>query len=455
MLEKDIKKVTDGVYPFHMPGHKRQKEWLCGLYEGDVTEISGADDLHAPSGIIAEAQKRATELFGTQETILLTGGSTCGILSSISAACDKKDKIIVARNCHKSVYNACLINDLTVSYIYPQPEYRLGCFGAVAPYQVADTMDKSGAKVVVITSPTYEGVVSDIKGIADEVHNRDGILIVDSAHGSHLGFNDFFPKSARQLGADMVIESAHKTLPCLTGAALLHICSSKVDYNEVQNQLGIFETSSPSYPIMCSIDRFVSRAAQTDLFTPYIKRLNAFYTAAKALKNLYILRTDDPSKLVISVKNANITGFELKNLLRERYSIELEMAMPDYALGMTSVADADEGFARLISALYQIDKNLSPINKPRPLFPPKAEAAGSIYIPKNNTYQCLSHKECAGKISAEFVYAYPPGSPIITPNEVFSEEIIEYIDHLSDAGAQIYSSKGYFPEFIWILAEKD
>lgn len=453
MLKKDIKKITEGAYPFHMPGHKRQGEWLEGLYEADITEISGADDLHAPIGIIADAQKRAAELFGTRETVFLTGGSTCGILSAISAVCDRGSKIIIARNCHKSVYNACQINDLKVNYIYPQPEYRLGCFGTVAPYQVADAMDQSRARVVVITSPTYEGIVSDIKGIAREVHNRDGILIVDSAHGAHLGFNEYFPKSARHQGADIVIESAHKTLPCLTGAALLHINSGLS--LDIQEKLGIFETSSPPYPIICSIDRAVSKISTQDLFTPYVKRLNAFYTATRKLRNLSVIKTDDPSKLIISVKNADINGFELKKLLREKYSIELEMAMPQYALGMTSLADTDEGFARLYTALYKIDKTLSPCKKLRPLFPPPAEAARSLYIPNNGTYQLLNYKDCVGRISAEFIYAYPPGSPIIAPGEVFSREIIEYIDYLSTAGAQVYSSKGNFPDFLWILAEND
>ena len=198
MLEKDILKITDGVYPFHMPGHKRQKEWTDGLLDIDVTEITGADNLHAPTGVIRDAQHRASKLFGTIATIFLSGGSTAGVLSSISAVCGFENKIIIGRNCHKSVYNACLLNHLDVSYVYPAVKHRLGIYGEVMPVDVDLAMKESGAKVVVITSPTYEGVVSDIKTIAKTVHKNGGILVVDSAHGAHLGFNDYFPKSAKK-----------------------------------------------------------------------------------------------------------------------------------------------------------------------------------------------------------------------------------------------------------------
>lgn len=455
MLEKDIKKVTEGVYPFHMPGHKRQQEWLDRLYEVDVTEINGADNLHEPSGIIAEAQKRAARLYGTISTIFLTGGSTCGILSAISAVCKQGDGIIVARNCHKSVYNACLLNKLDAHFVYPVLKPRLGCFGEVLPADISTAMTESGAKVVVITSPTYEGILSDVKTIAQVVHKHKGILIVDSAHGAHLGFNKYFPESARALGADIVIESAHKTLPCLTGAAMLHLCSHRVSYGEIQNQLGLFETSSPPYPIICSIDRAVSRISAEDLFTPYTKRLDRLYSAVKELKHLSLFESAefDQGKLVIFCGDSDINGFELKKFLLERYSIELEMAMPQYALAMTSIADTDEGFDRLFTALREIDKELSPCKNTALLLPPNAEKV--MGLSASGEEMRLATAECIGKISAEFVYAYPPGSPIIAPGERFSDEILEYLCYLSASGAQIYSSRGLYPDFLSVLVEKD
>ena len=453
MLEKDIKKVIDGVYPFHMPGHKRQKQWLEGLYDLDITEIPGADDLHAPKGIIMEAQRRVCRQLGTVGTIFLTGGSTCGILSAISAVCEKGDGIVVARNCHKSVYNACEIKGLTPEYVYPALKPRLGCFGEVQASAVAEALEKSGAKAVVITSPTYEGIVSDIKTIAKVVHKYKAILIVDSAHGAHLGLCDYFPESARDLGADIVVESAHKTMPCLTGAALLHICSHRVSYSAIQEALAVFETSSPPYPILCSIDRAYKATENQKLFLEYGNRLDRFYEKTKKLRRLSIYETADRGKLVICCGDSDITGFELKRRLREQYLIECEMAMPAYCLAMTSVADTDEGFDRLFSALLEIDATLKSGSRAIPLSPPKTEKAKT----KKGDFEPISLplNKCVGKISDEYVFAYPPGSPIITPGEVFSEEIIEYILHLSTTGAQVYSSKGDFPDFLWILKEKD
>lgn len=455
MLENDLKKVIDGVYPFHMPGHKRQKEWTEGLLDLDLTEISGADDLHSPNGIIYEAQRRVSRQLGTVSTIFLSGGSTCGILSAISALCDRGEKILIARNCHKSVYNACLINGLDTRFVYPVLKPRLGCFGEVRASDVAEALDKHPAKVVVITSPTYEGILSDVAGIAKVVHRHKALLVVDSAHGAHLGLSDYFPKSARSLGADIVIESAHKTMPCLTGAALLHVCSHRVSYDALQEALGIYETSSPPYPILCSIDRGYKAATNHKLFEEYVKRLDRFYESAKALRHLSLFESGDfdRSKLVIFCGNSDISGFGLKKLLLDKYALETEMAFPFYTLAMTSAADTDEGFERLLTALIDIDGKLSHRESGALLTPPRATQ--SLPLSESRETVILPESEGRSKICAEFVYAYPPGSPIIAPGEIYSEEISDYISYLSAAGAQVYSSKGTFPEKLAFFAEKD
>ncbi len=461
MLENKLKEVISGVYPFHMPGHKRQKEWTEGLYGLDVTEISGADDLHAPKGIILEAQKRAAEFFGTRETFFVTGGATAGVLATISASCYRENHIIIARNCHKSVYNAARVSSAKVSYVFPETDDTLGVYGRVSAKAVAEEMDKSGAKTVIITSPTYEGVISDVEKIAKEVHMRDGVLIVDSAHGAHLGLSDYFPKSARNLGADAVIESAHKTLPCLTGAALVQLCSNRITSSSLQRALSVFETSSPPYPILCSIDRFITAAKSRDLFTPYGQKLEAFYQKASAFKHVRICRTDDPSKIVISVKDTDISGFRLKEKLLTDHKIELEMAMPSYAIAMTSPADTEEGFTRLFEALSEIDQGLSQDITPTIDIVPESAtgiAPRPIVIrpltekrPLNS--KCLLFKDSIGSISCEFIYAYPPGSPILAPGEEITREILSYVELLSACGAQILSTDPLFPKFITVFDE--
>lgn len=455
MLEKDLKKVTDGVYPFHMPGHKRQREWTEGLLDLDLTEICGTDDLHDPEGIIKDAQLRGAQLCKTVSTIFLSGGATCGILAAISALCRRGDKIIVARNCHKSVYNACLINGLDTTFVYPTIKPRLGTFGEVLPSSIAAAMEESGAKVVVITSPTYEGILSDVKTIAQIVHKNKGILVVDSAHGAHLGWSDYFPKSARTLGADLVIESGHKTLPCLTGAAMLQVCSHRVSYSALQAQLGIFETSSPPYPIICSIDRVYGKIKEEDIFTPFAKRLDHFYEQAQYLTHLSLFQSGDfdRSKLVISCADADVSGFELKRILREEFNIELEMAMPAYALAMTSPADTDEGFEALLFALLKIDGRLN--KKASGLTPPPPTPEKRLAPHEATDPDFGNRDEAEGKISAEYICAYPPGSPVIIPGEVLSGEVLSYLDNLYASGAQIKSSLGKYPENIAFLKEKD
>ena len=208
----------------HMPGHKRNPNFINLNPALDITEISGADNLLAPVSIIKAAEEKTARLFGVYKTFYLTNGSTSGILGAINGTLKEKDKIILSRNCHKSVYNAVALRKLKALTIEPKIETALKSFSA---------------KAVVVTSPTYEGVVSDIKAIADICHKHNCLLIVDEAHGAHLSFNSFFPKSARHLGADIVIESCHKTLPCLTSTALLHICNSNINSKKIKDSLSV------------------------------------------------------------------------------------------------------------------------------------------------------------------------------------------------------------------------
>ncbi|MBO4381018.1 MAG: aminotransferase class V-fold PLP-dependent enzyme, partial [Clostridia bacterium] len=251
-LACELKKVD--TIAFHMPGHKRQEfDHLFGVEKLDYTEIEGTDNLHDAKGILKNAMEHAADVFSARATRFLVNGSTCGILAGIRAASKRGDAILVARNCHKSVYNAIELLGLVPEYILPEYLEDVGFYGGVEPSKVESLLKKTGAKLVVLTSPTYEGVISNIKAIADVCHKNDAILFVDEAHGAHLGF-DGFEESARTLGADIVVNSLHKTLPSLTQTALLHVCSDRVDMKRIDESLAMFETSSPSYVLMSSID---------------------------------------------------------------------------------------------------------------------------------------------------------------------------------------------------------
>ncbi|MCR4567226.1 MAG: aminotransferase class I/II-fold pyridoxal phosphate-dependent enzyme [Pseudobutyrivibrio sp.] len=425
-LEKYSK---SNMYPFHMPGHKRQ---LPGEYQIDMTEVDGVDDLHDPKTIIAADQKRMAKLYGADESFILVGGSTVGNLSAIYAACNENDKILIQRNSHKSVYNAAIVRHLRVGYINPDLDED-GIYQAATLEQIEYAIKENGIpKAVVITSPTYEGYHCNIKEIAILCHAKNIILIVDQAHGAHLGFHESF-RGGASADADIVVQSLHKTLPALTQTAAIHVCGKRVDSRRLREALDIFETSSPSYVLMNSISRCLDTLENPgDSWKRYVDNLEDFYRACGELKHLQVNRNEpeirDPGKIIISTKSTNITGVKLAELLRDNYEIETELASFSYVLAMTSFMDTEDGFERLKKALIEIDMQL---------------AAGSIKFPQINIHpekviepweakakdqQTVKLNEAIGHVSAAMVCLYPPGAPIIVPGERITEEALELID---------------------------
>lgn len=429
-------------YGFHMPGHKRNAERFgSGLPYGiDITEIEGFDDLHHPDGILKKAQEEASRVYGAGETRFLVNGSTAGILSAILGCTRKGDQVLVGRNCHKSVYHAIYMNELEPVYLYPgfRPDIQLNTEISVSAVKAA-LNEHSRVKAVILVSPTYDGVVSDIRGIAGEVHKRGIPLIVDEAHGAHFGFHPYFPESALRQGADVVIHSLHKTLPALTQTALLHVEGDLADRERIFRYLDMLQSSSPSYVLMAGIDRCIHLLGEKreELFAPYVEGLEKLRQRLAHLEKISLAETEhyDRSKLVLSVAGADMTGRELYLRLLETYHLQLEMAAGSYALAMTSVGDTEEGFRRLGDALEEIDRSAGE----RP-----AGAAGLAgALPKNETVltsarmeelsgekesvRKLPLEECAGHVSAEYAYLYPPGIPVIVPGERISRESVEML----------------------------
>lgn len=456
MLTEKIKKGIKGTYPFHMPGHKRNYKYLKNYAPLDVTEIETTDNLHSPLGAIKSALDNTTRVFGSKKTFYITGGSTTAIFAAIKSVTKKGDQIIIARNCHKSVWSAAEVLNLKTDYVCPKINLNLGVFGEVAPESIEKLLSEKPYSAVVITSPTYEGIVSDISSIAKIVHKFGAVLIVDAAHGAHLGFSEDFPKSARHLDADIVIESAHKTLPCLTGSAMLHICSDSIDETRVSEAISTFMTSSPPYPIIYSLDDMTHLLDKkgAKLFKNYSALLDNFYKRCESLKNLFLFKGEeafsfDKGKILILTKKANINGFKLKEMLLKK-KIATEMAENELCLCMTSIADTKKGFDKLFSALKKIDKTLLTEEKEtkvsyslprREIYPYEAKGKESVYIIPS---------ESEGKIASEYIFAYPPGCPIIAPGEIITKEVLCYIDFLEKSGANIHSSSGKYPENIKI-----
>ena len=366
--------AAGGVYPMHMPGHKRNSELLPpGLpFDIDITEIHGFDDMHDPRGVLLETAKLAARLYGSARAFPLVNGSTVGMLAAIGAHAARGDTILVARNCHRCVDNAASLFGLSPIYITPDTDKESGVSCSIDPGAIRLALEKSpDIKLVVITSPTYEGVISDIASIAEIVHERGIPLLVDGAHGAHLGFSKKFHISAVRLGADVVVMSLHKTLPALTQCSLLHICGERANAEEVARLLSVLQTSSPSYVLLASIDHCLRllEADKDRFFIEYERNLGRFSEDIMALKRLSLLSHGqsalrpgffafDPGKLVIVTRNAALSGTALADILRAKYDIELEFSCEDYAVAMTSICDCAEGFSRLSDALIAIDRSV-------------------------------------------------------------------------------------------------
>lgn len=465
LYEKLVEYSRGNHYPMHMPGHKRNTELMSMVnpYTIDITEINGFDNLHHPEEVIKELEIRVNSLYESEKTFLLVNGSTVGLLAAISAATKKGDKVLLSRNSHKAIYHGLVLKELDPVYIYPQKVQDTPIYGGISPENIEEMFIKHpDIKLVIITSPTFEGVVSDIKKIAEIVHKYHGLLLVDEAHGAHFGFHKHFPISSVKLGADFVIQSMHKTLPSFTQTAILH-SNYQVRNAKLAEYLAIYESSSPSYLLLSSMDQCVQLLEERgiELFESYYLKLSHFYQSVKRLKHIRVINPEevkvfnfDPSKIILSVEHSNISGTELKDILREKYDIELEMDSRYYALAMTSIADTTDGFLRFITALEEIDRSLVKVKKeecnyefvlqhPEPVLKPSEAFEQEIVYSKLN--------QSAGKISGAFIGLYPPGIPILVPGERIESSMITYIEEAVRIGLTVTGLSGVFDDEIKVL----
>ncbi len=455
-----------GRYPLHMPGHKRNLKLLEGMdpFEIDITEIEGFDNLHYPMGIIQDAMERARAFYGTKRSWFLVNGSTCGILAAISAVTEIGDTVLVGRNCHKSVYHALKLRNLQAKYVYPELIEDYGIYGGYDAEKIKKILDQEKKiKVVILTSPTYEGIVSDIKKIAEIVHQRDGILIVDEAHGAHFGLGLQTPKPAYRLGADIVVESLHKTLPALTQTAILHLMGNRVLADRIEEFLGIFETSSPSYVLMASIDQCVDMIAKEGMekmaelqsqmkdFRSDAENFSHIRIPGRELKGTCSVFDVDETKLVFDVGKTEMTGKQLSEKLRTKYGFELELDAPTYALAICTICDDPTQLDRLKSSLREIDRTLSFAEKTYDCSLPENRAFYSVYEASVRKRERVRIDAAEGRISAEFLYLYPPGIPLLVPGEEISGGLIERVQNYLRQGFCINGPADKKNEWIEVL----
>lgn len=503
ILSKLDKYKDENIVPMHMPGAKRNKELIelymgdmGNPYEKDITEINGFDNMHNAETIIKDAFDEAAELYGADESWYLVNGSTAGNMSAICGVTHKNDVVIMARNCHISVYNAVILNELNPVYIYPEYDEEYGYYKGITLKEIKFIVDKYSSdhdrndiKAVILTSPTYEGNVSDIKSIAEYLHQYNIPLIVDEAHGAHFNFSESFPQSAVKSGADVVINSVHKTLPSLTQTAIMHINYGIVDVERIRRYWNIYQSTSPSYILMSSIARSLSIVKNDGdkLFAEYVDKLTILRNGLSELKHIRLINTDDISKLVLGYKDAKW----LYDTLFYKYKIQLEMSSIKYVIAMTSIFDSQEYYDRFLAALKEIDEeidesiskydredilnskvdkdldnrfnsihngeadnrlNYSSINN--------QDNGNKVNIADFRDEQTLTiaeafnrrdlsgcdeiqmnNEKIYGKISGESVYVYPPGIPILCPGEVITRKIIAILEAAGEAGLEVVGVK--------------
>lgn len=412
------------LLPMHMPGHKRNPEVAPdGIsYGRDITEIEGFDNLHSPSGVIRNIERIARELYGSGDAFISVNGASALLTASILAHTKRGDKILVAANCHISVWHAIEIGGLIPVIVYPEIAEDLPFAMGISPSSFAEAIEE-GITVAVITTPTYEGVISDTRSIHDICKEKGILLIADEAHGAHCGIkgDNNFPSTS---DADIVVKSVHKTMNAPTQTAVLLTYGDQADKRLLRHYLSVTESTSPSYMLMAGLEKALYNSDVDSLYKE-ASRLREELSALNVLK-LFTHPEADISKIVLLTEGA-ISGYELADILRERFLIEVEASFPEYIIAMTGTGDTSSSLTRFAEAVKAIDSTLTkPASYKHKHFamPSSRSIKLSIEDAVREAPSKVPVEEAEGEISAEYIFAYPPGIPLLIPGQEITEEVL-------------------------------
>lgn len=467
-LYHDLIEYTDKQYtPLHMPGHKRNPLFpQPDAYKSDITEIPGFDSLYEESGPLLSLKERVQRLYHSENSFLLVNGSTGGLLTAIRSATKRGDTVLMARNCHCAVYHAIRMFGLHAEYIQPDCDIY-GIAEGIRLEQVQKALERCKlASLVILTSPTYEGRISELKAISDYLHEQNIPLLVDEAHGAHLSLHPTFEGSAVAAGADLVVQSLHKTLPALTQTALLHVNGPLVSLDRVRTNFKMLQTSSPSFLLLSSVDQCISALEEQadELFSALQQNLLQFYEKTKGLKQLHVIHpveyasSYDPSRIVVTTPDT-LTGLQLAERLKQDFGIELEASAPRHIIAITGIADTEETFERFAKALLAIDADLTLKQATKHTtnscfrYPAIPEAVYDSHSIEDSPAEFLPYSSCEGRISAEFLYLYPPGIPMLVPGECISAELLSCIGQLLENGFSLYGPRRAADKYLQVVRE--
>ena len=476
---KDVYVKRD-ITPFHVPGHKRgvgaDEEFLNyvgkNIHDIDVTIFKMVDGLHNPKSCIKEAQDLAADAYGADHTFFAVNGTSGAIQAMIMSVVKVGEKILVPRNVHKSVQAGLVLSGSIPVYMEPEIDEELNIAHGVSLQTVEKALEmEPDAKAVLLINPTYYGVAADIRSICTLVHSYGIPLIVDEAHGPHLHFHEDLPISAVDAGADIVAQSTHKILGAMTQMSLLHVNGDLVSVNRVKQILSMLHTTSPSYPLMASLDCARRKIAVEgkELLDQTIKLANHLRQEINMIEGFYSFGKEvcgkegtfdfDPTKVTITCKQLGLRGQELERLLTEKYNIQVELSDFYNVLAVITLGDTYESVNKLIDALKDISLTYAAEGKAlenlKPVMPTNIEQVLNPREAFNSDKVVIKFDESEGCISGEQIMAYPPGIPIIYPGERLTKEIIDFIKALKEDGLDVQGMDDPSLEDIKIIEEED
>ncbi|KAF5469350.1 hypothetical protein F2P56_013433 [Juglans regia] len=455
------------VASFHFPGHNRGRAappsltQIIGLksFSHDLPALPELDNLFSPVGPILEAQRQAAKLFGSSETWFLVGGTTCGIQAAIMATCSPGEFLILPRNTHLSAISAMVLSGARPKYIIPQYDFKWDIAGGVTTSQVEQAvkeleMEGQRAAAVFITSPTYHGICSNLTEISQLCHSHGIPLIVDEAHGAHLGFHPQLPNSALQQGADLAVQSTHKVLCSLTQSSMLHMSGNMVDRERICRCLQTLQSTSPSYLLLASLDAARSQLSENP-DTIFNRAMELAFEAKYLIKEipgisvLDLARFSnfpaiDPLRLTIGFWQLGLSGYEADEFLCRDHGIVCELVGNRSNTFTINLGTSRDDIQMLILGIEHLVGITAPIDGEKGYgefdgYTPFADIKMSL-IPRDAFFASkkkVGIGESLGKVCGELICPYPPGIPVMIPGEVITEKALEYLLDVRSKGAVI------------------
>lgn len=441
---------NSNVTHFDVPGHKKNKNTFIAKALGedvisfDTNSTKELDMLSRPTGIIAEAERLLADAYSADNAFMLVNGSTFGVQAMILSVCSPKDKIIVPRNVHKSVINAIILSGATPVFIQPEIDYEYGIANGVKVDTVKRVIKQHpDAKAIFIINPTYFGVTSDLRKIIKICHRKNIAVLVDEAHGAHLPFHPYLPDCAMKLGADLSTASLHKTAGSLTQSSALFHNEGLVELSKVRATINLMQTTSASYLLLASMDLARSNLALKGkkIFSSLLKKCSEAKARISKMPGLSVISEDyidendengvydfDETKFVVRVNELGMSGFEIYDIMKKEYNIQLELAESYVVLAVVGIGDTAESIDKLVCAFEDISNRFYGkkeqykieiadfFEKPKTIVLPR----DAYFSPKST----VSIDDALGQVCGESIMIYPPGIPLIVPGELITKKII-------------------------------